>query len=52
MAQIHGKNRANYCSIGTVSRAICGLTALFLQESNFVTHIHSSDFSVHEHMAS
>ena len=44
MPQIHLKNRANYWSIETVSRAICVVVALSPQESNFVTHIHSSDF--------
>ena len=51
-AQIQGtENLVKYWSIGAVNRAICGLAALSPQESNFVSHIHSSDFSVHEHMA-
>ena len=52
MAQFQGKNRANYWSIGTVNRAICGLAALSPQESNFISHAHSSDLSVHVCMAS
>ena len=52
MAQIQCKNRANYWSIRTVNRTICGLAALSPQESNFASHIHSSDISVHLHMAS
>ena len=38
--------------IGTVNRDICGLAVLSPQKSNFVSHIHSSDFSVHVRMAS
>ena len=41
MAQIQGKNRAIYQSLGTVNTVICGLAALSPQESNFVTHIQS-----------
>ena len=52
MTQIQGKNRANYWSVGIVNRVICGLPALSPQESNFVSHMHSSDSSVRIHMAS
>ena len=45
-------NRANYWSIGTVNRVICSLAIFSHQEPNFVSHIHSSDFSVHVYMVS
>ena len=52
MTQIQDENRTNCWFIGTVDRAIYALPALSSQKSNFVSHIHSSDFSVHVHKAS
>ena len=46
MSQIQFKNGPNCYSIETVNKAIRGLAALSLQESNFVSHVHSSNFSV------
>ena len=42
----------SHWSVGAVNRAICGLAVLFSQESNFVNHVHSSEFSVNVHMVS